>query len=184
MTNQDKSRNLTEQELDSIYEPFRKMSLEGQKLFGLRVEESLKIQPFVADKGDRLFLKGSWTKGGWERFVPILTAEQRKWVDEAKALVKYKDNSLIPQDKSYKTYRNTINKYFQRKNICKTHGLRHLYAQQRYEELTGWKCPAKGGLSRKQLLSEQRELDKTVRLQISTELGHSRIQILSIYCGK
>ena len=104
-------------------------------------------------------------------------------MDEAKALVKYKDNSLIPQDKSYKTYRNTINKYFQRKNICKTHGLRHLYAQQRYEELTGWKCPAKGGLSRKQLSFEQQRIDKAARLQLTSELGHSRVQILAVYCG-
>ena len=47
VTNQDKSRNLSETDLDKVHEPYRKLSLEAQKLFGLRVEESLKIQPHV-----------------------------------------------------------------------------------------------------------------------------------------
>jgi len=125
VTNKDKSRDLTNVDLEQINKPLRKMSLQGQQLFGLRVEESLKIQPHVADCGDRLFLKASWTKGGRERYIPIRTKEQHQWLDEAKALVKYKDQSLIPPEKSYKTYRNTINQYFRRKGICKTHGLRY-----------------------------------------------------------
>jgi len=184
VTNEDKSRTLTKEDLDKINKPLRKMSLRGQALFGLRVEESLKIQPFVADQGNRLFLKGSWTKGGRERYVPILTSKQREWLEEAKALVKHKGNSLIPQDTIYKTYRNTVNQYFRRKNICKTHGLRHLYAQERYKVLAGWECPAKGGLSRKQLSVERQQIDKATRLQISGELGHGRIQVLAQYISK
>jgi site-specific recombinase XerD len=183
VTGQDKSRDLTDADLAQIDDPFRKMSLLGQKLFGLRVEESLKIQPHIADHCDKLFLKSSWTKGGRERYVPIRTAEQRQWLDEAKALVKYKDQSLIPPDKSYKTYRDTINQYFYRHSIRKTHGLRHQYAQQLYKELTGWDCPAKGGPSRKQLSPEQKEIDRVARLEISNHLGHSRVSILAIYCA-
>jgi len=184
VTNQDKSRDLSEDDLKQIKQPLRKMSLRAQKLFGLRIEESLKIQPHVADLGDKLYLKDSWTKGGRARHVPIKTKEQRQWLDEAKALVKYKTQSLIPQDKSYGQYLKSTYKYYERKGISRTHGLRHLYAQKVYKELTGWECPAKGGLSRKQLSSEQKVTDKEVRLQISENLGHCRISIVAQYCGK
>jgi len=46
----------------------------------------MKIQPMVADQGDHLFLKGSWTKGGRERFVPIRTEAQREVLDRARRL--------------------------------------------------------------------------------------------------
>ena len=59
-------------------------------LFGLRRAESIKIVPKWADRGDRLVLKDSWTKGGREREIPIRTQEQRQLVDEAKALAKGK----------------------------------------------------------------------------------------------
>ncbi|PIQ44181.1 MAG: hypothetical protein COV52_03250 [Gammaproteobacteria bacterium CG11_big_fil_rev_8_21_14_0_20_46_22] len=47
VTNKDKSRDISKTDLDKVHEPYRKLSLEAQKLFGLRVEESLKIQPHV-----------------------------------------------------------------------------------------------------------------------------------------
>lgn len=51
------------------------MSLELQREFGLRREEAVKLVPRLADQGDRLVLKDSWTKGGGKpREVPIRTA--------------------------------------------------------------------------------------------------------------
>lgn len=184
VTDQDKSRDLSETELDRIKQPLRKLSLQGQKLFGLRIEESLKIQPHVADQGDKLYLMDSWCKGGRERHVPIKTKEQREWLDKAKALMDYKNQSLIPVDKSYGKYLKSTYKYYERKGICKTHGLRHLYAQALYKKLTGWDCPAKGGPSRKQLSPEQKSIDRQVRLTISQHLGHCRLSIVAIYCGQ
>ena len=64
------------------------------------------------------------------------------------------------------------------------HGLRHAYAQNRYEELTGWKCPATGGSNRQSLAPEQRELDHEARLTISQELGHEREQVTAAYLGR
>ena len=58
------------------------------------------------------------------------------------------------------------------------------HAQQRYEELTGWKSPAAGGPTAKALTPEQKAIDQQARLIISRELGHERIQIVSIYCSK
>jgi hypothetical protein len=36
------------------------------------------------------------------------------------------------------------------------HGHRHLYAQERYKQLTGWECPAHGGPTAKQLTPQQK----------------------------
>ena len=158
------------------------MSLQAQKLFGLRMEESLKIQPFVADKGDQLFIKGSWAKGGKDRYIPILKPEQRQWLNDAKTLVKFKSHSLIPVDTSFKTYYERFRKRCARNGINSRHGLRHAYAQQRYQELTNMPCSIKGGLPLKEMSEEQHTLDKAARMQLTRELGHGRIQITRIYC--
>ena len=63
------------------------------------------------------------------------------------------------------------------------HGLRHAYALDRYEELTGWKAPAAGGPSRRELVEEKRRIDTAARMRISRELGHGRIEIARQYCG-
>ena len=60
---------------------------------------------------------------------------------------------------------------------------RHAYAQGRYEELTGWKPPARGGRATNTLSPEQRALDRQARLAISHELGHERLAIVSVYVG-
>ena len=181
VTNQDKSRELTTEDLAKIPDDYMQMSLQAQKLFGLRMEESLKIQPYIADKGDQLFIKGSWAKGGKNRYIPILTAEQRQWLDDCKSLVKFKSHSLIPADTSFKIYYERFRKRCTRTGIDNRHGLRHAYAQRRYQEITGVVSPVKGGLSSKEMNEEQRTLDKEARLQISIELGHERIQITKIY---
>ena len=63
------------------------------------------------------------------------------------------------------------------------HGLHHAYAQDRYEELTGWPCPAAGGPLAKDLTPEQRTLDHEARLTISLELGHEREAVVGAYLG-
>ncbi|MBX9705595.1 MAG: integrase domain-containing protein [Gammaproteobacteria bacterium] len=180
-TNQDKSRDLTEGDLSRIKDPLMRLSLEGQKLFGLRGEESLKIQPHIADKGNFLHLHK--TKGNRERLIPILSEEQRAWVDKAKQLVD-KSQSLIPAGTSYKTYKSRFDKACERADIRHRHGLRHAYAQQRYKELTGWDCPAKGGLTRAQMTYEQKQRDYAARLQVSHYLGHGRINITNSYLSR
>ncbi|MGH8547464.1 MAG: hypothetical protein ACRERU_02445 [Methylococcales bacterium] len=64
------------------------------------------------------------------------------------------------------------------------HGLRHAYAQRRYEELTGWKAPAAGGPATKHLTYDENAIDRQARLTISRELGHEREEITVVYCGK
>lgn len=71
-----------------------------------------------------------------------------------------------------------------RAGIDHVHGLRHAYAQARYEQLTGWKAPAAGGPSSKQLSPEQKAVERKARLSISRELGHEREQITAVYSGR
>ena len=64
------------------------------------------------------------------------------------------------------------------------HGLRHAYAQDRYEELTGWSCPAAAGPMVRDLTPQQRERDRETRLTISRELRHEREAMVGAYLGR
>ena len=68
--------------------------------------------------------------------------------------------------------------------LRRMHGLRHHYAQARYEALTGWKAPAAGGPPSRTLTREQRLQDAFARQTITYELGHTRLQITAIYLGR
>lgn len=182
VTEINKAKNLTQQQLAQVTDPYVRMSLLLQQEFGLRREEAIKFQPAYADKGDHIQLKGSWTKGGRERTIPILTAEQRKILDEVHKLAH--KGSLIPVHKSYIQQRNTYDGQCQKVGLNKMHGLRHAYAQARYEELTGWKSTKAGGLARKELAPEQQIKDAFARQTISRELGHERIEVVGVYLGR
>jgi hypothetical protein len=92
--------------------------------------------------------------------------------------------SLIPSNRNYRQQMSIYEGNTCRAGLSKMHGLRHAYAQNRYKELTGWKAPAAGGPVTKDLTSEQREIDREVRLQISRDLGHYREAVVSAYLGK
>ena len=68
--------------------------------------------------------------------------------------------------------------------LNRMHGLRHRYAQSRYETLTGWKAPAAGGPLTSLLSPRQRVSDSVARQIISHELGHERPQITAVYLGR
>lgn len=161
-----------------------RVSLELQRVFGLRREESLKIKPFIADKGEQLQLMPTWCKGGRGRFVPIQTEEQRHWLEEAKKLAGRFDASLIPDKKTYIQQRAVYEKQTYRAGLKNLHGLRHAYAQRRYFEMTNRQAPICGGLKSSELTKEQKELDFKARMILTEELGHSREQITVNYLGR
>ena len=167
--------------LDLVTDAHVRMSLQLQAVFGLRREEAIKFQPNYADRGDYLALKGSWTKGGRERTVPITTPEQREVLKAAHRLVGAR--SLIPAHKNYIQQRHVYDGQCKAAGLSHMHGLRHQYAQSRYEALTGWKAPTAGGPSKSQLDATQRVSDHHARQQISRELGHERVQVTAIYLG-
>ena len=114
--------------------------------------------------------------------MPIRNDDQRQLLQEIKAFVK--SGSLIPAKLNYVQQLNRYQRQLRNAGLTKLHGLRHAYAQQRYEELTGWKSPAAGGPFSKSLTAEQREKDHQVRLIISREMGHEREQVTAVYLGR
>ena len=187
VTNENKSIDLTDvKKVDlSKLSPHVALSTELQKEFGLRREEAMKFQPSYALAGfppataDKIMIKPSWSKGGRYREIPITNDRQRELLGRVQALAG--NGSLIPADKSYRQHKNTFEYETRQAGIGQTHGLRHLYAQNRYYELTGWQCPAVGGV--RELSLNEKEMDKQARLQISEELGHGRLQITGVYLG-
>lgn len=181
VTNESKARSVGAEELGKIRDARVRMSLELQQAFGLRREEAIKFIPDYADRRDHIVLKESWTKGGKARTIPIRTDAQRAVLDRARQLAG--KGSLIPSAKNYRQQLRLYEAETARAGLSRMHGLRHAYAQNRYEELTGWRSPAAGGPAVKTLTPEQKRIDQQARLTISLELGHERPQIVAVYCG-
>lgn len=184
------NKAITDIDFSKCTDPYIRLSLEGQALFGLRREESLKFTVSEADAGDRLTIQPSWTKGGIGRIIKIRTDEQRKWVNKVHEFVG-KGHSLIPSNKSYKEQVGHYKTITAQLGLSNLHGLRHAYAQRRYQELTRWfddkkqglLPPISGGKPFKELSKYEQEWDVRARQIISRELGHSRMSITKIYCG-
>jgi hypothetical protein len=199
-----KARDLPAANLERITDPHIQFSLRLQEAFGLRREESIKFVAAVADRGDHLELRASWCKGGKSRVIPIHTEHQRAVLDEVRAFAG--NGSLIP---AHQNYRQQVRRYENQTNaagLSKLHGLRHLYAQQRYLDLTGKQAPAVlayiDRLERDQLPNDGERTwlgltsipqltnathkglsDREARQLISLELGHERISITTTYLG-
>jgi hypothetical protein len=182
VSNDSKAVAVDDNALSNVKDDHVRMSLELQRAFGLRREEAIKFMPGYADQGDHIRLKASWTKGGKARVVPVQNQEQRDVLDRAHRLVG--SGSLIPPQKNYIQQLRTYERHTTQAGLSKLHGLRHAYAQSRYQALTGWACPAAGGPTAKRLSAEQRQQDHQARLTISRELGHAREQISAVYLGR
>ena len=181
VTNEDRSRVLDAERLALVGDEHVRMSLRLQAEFGLRREEAIKFQPRYADRGRRIVLKASWTKGGRAREIPVRNRAQREALDAARRLAK--GGSLIPPGRSYVRQMKTYERQTAAAGLDAPHGLRHGYAQRRYAELTGRRCPAAGGPRVRDLDREERAADRRARLAIARELGHGRPEILATYCG-
>ncbi len=182
VTNASRVTTINTEQLESISDPYTKLSLRLQRAFGLRREEAIKFQPSYAIKDNRLQLKSSWCKGGRARVVPITTAEQRTLLNEVRAFAK--GGSLIPPALKYVQQLHRYEGQTRRAGLSKLHGLRHGYAQRRFQEITGYPCPADGGPTSKELTPEQRALNEKARATISAELGHARENITAVYLGR
>jgi hypothetical protein len=185
-TNENKSASIQTVDLSKMDERIA-ASLVLQSEFGLRREEAMKFQPEYALSGrspldpetKEIRLKGSWTKGGRDRVIPIKTQAQREALLKAAYLAR--SGSMIPPDRSYRQHLIIWEKETASQGIGRTHGLRHAYAQRRYMELTGWAAPAVAGI--RKLTPDERQKDKEARKIISEELGHGRIAITNAYLG-
>ena len=181
VTNEDKSVVLDPDKSKLVKDARVAMALRLEAAFGLRREEAIKFAPARDDRGDRIRLKGSTTKGGRPREVPVRNEAQRELLDEARRLVG--SGSLIPPERSYRQQLKIYESRTREAGLYRMHGLRHHYAQARYEELTGWKSPAAGGPPQRSLTGARRRIDASARQTIAEELGHSRRGIVGVYCG-
>lgn len=178
----DRSVRLDPDKLARVPDPLVRMSLQLQAAFGLRREEAIKFRVAYADRGDRLILKPSWTKGGRYREIPLTHPRQREILDRLRAQVG--DRALIPDGM---TYRDQLQRYKHGIVVAgmgRGHGLRHAYAQWRYKVLTGLPCPARGGAPAGQMDAERRARDLWARELIAEELGHGRIDVTDAYLGR
>ena len=181
VTNEDRSAVLDPDKLGRVSDAHVRMSLELQAAFGLRREEAIKFTPAYADRGDRVRIKASWAKGGRAREIPIWNEGQRAVLDAARRLAG--GRSLIPGGRSYAAHRKVYERQTDAAGLSRMHGLRHGFAQARYEALTGWKAPAAGGPRRRSLGPARRRIDTAARMKIARELGHGRREIASVYLG-
>lgn len=182
VTNTQKAATAPETAKESISDPYVRASVELQAAFGLRREEAIKFSPSFADRGDCIVLKGTWTKGGKPREIPIRTEAQREALARAHTVANA--GALIPPALRYVDQLRRYEGQVAAAGLSKLHGLRHAYAQQRYLELTGRLAPAAGGKTSADLTAEEKQADLLARLQISQELGHEREQITAVYLGR
>lgn len=173
---------LDRDKLQLVQDPHVQASLLLQAHFGLRREEAMKFRPHVAIHTQHITLHSSWTKGGRGRTIPITTTEQRRVLQHVAELVKGRD-SLIPSHLTYVEHMKRFEYQTAKAGLRNTHGLRHAYAQRRYQMLTGRPCPLAGGKSWKAMSAAERVADRAARRQVSAELGHGRLKITDTYLG-
>lgn len=172
--------------VDGPYAERIRVSLELQRVLGLRREESLKWRPDYAIVRDEagviteVQLKASWTKGGRARRIALRTEEQRQVVERSAEVAGR--GSLIPPELRYVDYLAKFEYRTRKAGLDRKHGLRHMYAQSRLEELTGHKAPSAGGPTH--LTPKEWEADVEARQLISRELGHERLLITRAYLGR
>ena len=181
VTNEDRSGDLAGDRLALVRDAHVRMALRLQEAFGLRREEAIKFSPSYADRGSKIVLKASTTKGGRSREIPVLKESQRRLLDEARAFAG--GGAMIPGRRNYKQQLEVYEKHTAYAGLRRMHSLRHQYAQTRYEEITGWKPPAAGGPPMRSLKGARKRIDRDARATISAEMGHARRDIVKVYIG-
>ncbi|ABE43497.1 integrase domain-containing protein [Polaromonas sp. JS666] len=169
------------------------IQLEVQAAFGLRMKESIQLNPQAADCGTFLrVLHG--TKGGLPRDVdfdedPAMREWQRDVLERAKLHAQQnRKGTLSIQGK--RLDQSKAHFYYQCRKIGITrdqlgvtaHGLRHQYAARRYARLAGMAAPVTRNAPL-HVTDEVRSADLAAREQVSRELGHFRPDITQAYTG-
>ncbi|MGD8221905.1 integrase domain-containing protein [Pseudomonas thivervalensis] len=92
-------------------------------------------------------------------------------------------HNLLAPDESYLDFQREIVRpardILHKQNLKGFHELRAAYACERYEQITHHPAPINGG----RCYQLDRRLDQNARMQISYELGHDRIDVITAYIG-
>lgn len=157
--------------------------LELMYSFGLRLKEAMLLRPHLADKGQLLDVTRG-TKGGKHRITEKLATVRADVLSAANTFAKTRLSSMIPDGRTFVSYRKHIYRVCNEAGIGRRfglvpHGLRHEYSNAKYEEITAHKSPIKGGVSGQ----VDRETDLYARTDIAADLGHCRPRISGAYLG-
>jgi site-specific recombinase XerC len=169
------------------------IQLEVQAAFGLRMKESIQLNPKAADCGTFLRVVHG-TKGGLPRDVdfdddPVMREWQRDVLERAKLYAEQnRKGTLSLQGK--RLDQSKAHFYYQCRKVGITrdqlgvtaHGLRHQYAARRYARLSGMGAPVTKNAPL-HVTDEVRSADLAAREQVSRELGHFRPDITQAYTG-
>ncbi len=92
--------------------------------------------------------------------------------------------ALIPADRNYREQLRVYEARTRDAGLKGMHGLRHAYAQRRYEELAGWRCPLAGESPGSALKGARGRIDREARVTVARELGHNRRAVSETHLGK
>jgi len=167
--------------------------MEMMLAWGLRVNEAIEMQPQVADKGDALLVTRG-TKGGKTRTVRYFrdtkrAAYQREVLERAKKVAQShpKGELAIPRMTRKKSHTH-FNWVMQKVGVTAgqlkvtPHGLRHQFAVDLFEDLSGMPAPVLALLPAAAYRHNQKLVDETY-LEISRQMGHERKSITGAYNG-
>ncbi len=163
------------------------LMLSMQDAFALRMKESIEMRPAycLAESGKVLEIYEG-TKGGRLRRVDIDSAYKREVFDCALRLAATgRDGRIRWPNRTWKQARAHYYYLLRKLGITKadlgvtSHGLRHGYAQEKYQDLTGLPPPIVG--------VDPKEVDpqahRDAGIQVSRDLGHGRLQVTASYYG-
>ena len=191
------SKELHEETKDKVSDRLGAL-MDLQREFGLRFKESslLDAKKCLEDieKYDRINIDRG-TKGGQSRELELHNKESQLEALQNAAKLQGDHDSMIPTDLTYEQFKNDCYNELKETDMNGFHGERHLYANDRYEQETGYPAPCrtdfKHGRDHLEHMAkdlgipykEAKELDHKARMEISEELGHHRLSVTNYYLG-
>jgi integrase len=179
--------NVNIQEILDKVEPIDRLVAVQLRLmheFGLRLREAILIRPLLSHVDNTIRVEEG-TKGGRSRVVSIRYESQIKAIDIAKAASRHcRKGSLVPQGHDFDSTRSRFYYVMRLCGITKaqlgvtSHGLRHEYANDLYEDLSGQPSVVRGA---SQILD--RAKDRAARQAVTSDLGHVRLDVTAAYTG-
>lgn len=190
---EDKSWTAKEVDIEAKIAEIKEYAVEAaaqlmlMQAFGLRAKEAICFKPnkhWHEDEGYITVRDG--TKGGRERAVLIKTEIQIAALQNARVVAGPLKNASLgfkgkTLSQSYRRFFYVMEKFGVTKEQIgvTSHGLRHQFANDQYEALTGAASPVRGG----QKGDVDYALDEDARYTVSESLGHSRKSITTAYYG-
>lgn len=179
-------------EVVAVENPQEAILFELELHFGLRVKEALSFRPREAERRDGIAIKLG-TKGGAGRFVPFMKdpvkqAKQRDVLERARAWADEHNNKgemgyeRMTMEEARTKYYHVLRKYGinQKAMGVSSHGLRHQFAADMFEDITGHRPPAEGEES-PAWFKQNREVVDHAYKKVSEALGHWRKDISTAY---